>query len=149
MLPALFVVRSRYITPLVAIMFSASGISLSFQEIVASENYPYCFGMFAEFATFICLRIKKPGLAQPYKVPLGTVGVILLCLIPSLLLVLVVAVASFKVVAASINAVLIGFVLWPCQEFVKSKKWLNFVTGLELSGDLHDILVSDAGVGLS
>lgn len=121
---------------------------MSFQEIVAAENYLYCFGMFAEFAAFIWLRIKNSGLARPYKVPLGTVGVILLCLTPSLLLVLVVAIASFKVMAASINTVLIGFVLWPCLEFVKSKKWLNFVTGSELSGDLHDILVSDAGVGL-
>ncbi|KAG0497766.1 hypothetical protein HPP92_002457 [Vanilla planifolia] len=49
MLPEFFGRRSRHGTPLVGILFSASGVLLlswmSFQEIVAAENFLYCFGM--------------------------------------------------------------------------------------------------------
>jgi amino acid transporter len=152
MLPAVFVIRTRYGTPLLGIFFSSAGVlllsSLSFQDLVAAQNYLYCFGMFAELVAFIWLRIKKPGIARPYKVPLGTVGVIILCLLPSLLLVLVVAFASFKVMAASIIAVLIGFVLRACFVFVKKNKWVNFVTVSELPCAHCDLIVPDAEVGL-
>ncbi|KAG6489710.1 hypothetical protein ZIOFF_050986 [Zingiber officinale] len=56
MLPEAFARRSRHGTPLLGILFSASGVVLlswlSFQEIVAAENFLYCFGMLMEFAAF-------------------------------------------------------------------------------------------------
>uniref|UniRef100_A0A0R0LGH6 Amino acid permease/ SLC12A domain-containing protein n=1 Tax=Glycine max TaxID=3847 RepID=A0A0R0LGH6_SOYBN len=82
MLPEFFGKRSRYGTPLIGILFSASGVILlswlSFQEIVAAENFLYCFGMILEFIAFILLRIKHPNASRPYKIPGGTAGAIIM-----------------------------------------------------------------------
>lgn len=101
MLPEFFAKRSRYGTPLVGILFSASGVVmlswLSFQEIVAAENFLYCFGMLMEFLAFVKLRMKFPSLSRPYRIPVGTKGAILMCALPTLLILVVLVLASFKV----------------------------------------------------
>lgn len=130
MLPEAFAIRSRFGTPVLGILFSASGVLLlswmSFQEIIAAENYLYCFGMFLEFAAFIWLRIKNPTMPRPFKIPLGTVGVTLMCIPPSALLCVVLAIASLKVMIVSITAVLIGFLFYPGLEYLKNKNWMRF-----------------------
>ncbi|KAH0911070.1 hypothetical protein HID58_034391 [Brassica napus] len=76
MLPEFFAKRSRYGTPLLGILFSASGVLLlswlSFQEIVAAENLLYCVGMILEFIAFVRMRMKHPAASRPYKIPIGT-----------------------------------------------------------------------------
>ncbi|KAF3782607.1 putative polyamine transporter [Nymphaea thermarum] len=143
MLPEVFSKRSSYGTPLLGILFSASGVLLlswlSFQEIVAAENYLYCFGMILEFVAFIYLRIKSPTASRPYKIPVGTAGAILLCLAPTALICVVLAIASLKVAAVSMAAVLIGFVLYPSLEYINRKKILKFST----STDLPDLQAMD------
>ncbi|KAL0334552.1 UNVERIFIED_CONTAM: putative polyamine transporter [Sesamum radiatum] len=127
MLPECFARRSRHGTPVVGIMFSASGVVLlswlSFQEIVAAENFLYCF-----------LRIDHPAASRPYKVPVGTGGAILMCVAPTLLIMVVLALASFKVMGLSLFAVLIGLVLQPCLKYTEKKRWLRF----SVSSDLPD-----------
>ncbi|KAG4205700.1 hypothetical protein ERO13_A04G118900v2 [Gossypium hirsutum] len=98
MLPAIFSSRSKYGTPTFSILCSATGVIflswMSFQEILEFLNFLYSIGMLLEFAAFIKLRIKKPDLHRPYRVPLETFGVTMLCLPPALLLVLVMCLAS-------------------------------------------------------
>ncbi|KAG9148147.1 hypothetical protein Leryth_014073 [Lithospermum erythrorhizon] len=146
MLPECFGKRSRYGTPLLGILFSASGVILlswlSFQEIVAAENYLYCFGMIVEFIAFIKLRIKYPSASRPYRIPLSTTGVILLCIPPTLLIVVVLALASLKVMAISVIAILVGLVLQPCLIYSKKKHWFRFQT----SSDLPDVGSNYRGV---
>ncbi|XP_026663243.2 polyamine transporter PUT1-like isoform X1 [Phoenix dactylifera] len=138
MLPEFFSKRSRYGTPLIGIVFSASGVLLlswlSFQEIVAAENFLYCFGMLLEFVAFIRLRIKYPRASRPYKVPLGTIGCILMIIPPTLLIFVVLAFSSLKVMFVSLAAVIIGLVLQPCLRYVEKKQWLRF----SISPDLPD-----------
>ncbi|KAK8561214.1 hypothetical protein V6N13_149617 [Hibiscus sabdariffa] len=138
MLPELFARRSRYGTPLVGIMFSASGVILlswmSFQEIVAAENFLYCFGMIMEFIAFVKLRIDHPVESRPYKIPLGTVGSIIMCIPPSLLILVVLAFASFKVMVISMVAVVIGLVLEPCLRYSERKRWFKY----SITADNHD-----------
>ncbi|KAG1362774.1 polyamine transporter RMV1 [Cocos nucifera] len=72
MLPEFFSRRSQHGTPLIAILFSASGVLLllswlSFQEIIAAENILYCFGMLLEFLAFVRLRMKYPRAPRPYN----------------------------------------------------------------------------------
>lgn len=130
MIPECFAKRSRYGTPLVGILFSASGIVLlswlSFQEIVAAENFLYCFGMIMEFLAFVKLRIDHPEAPRPYKVPLGTIGAVMMCIPPTLLIVVVLLLASVKVMVISLLAVLIGLVVQPCLKYTEKKRWLRF-----------------------
>ncbi|KAJ6795728.1 putative disease resistance proteinisoform X3 [Iris pallida] len=136
MLPEFFATRSRYGTPLVGILFSASGVILlswmSFQEIVAAENFLYCIGMLLEFVAFIKLRIEYPMASRPYRIPLGTTGGILMLIPPTILICVVLALASFRVLVVSIGAMLIGFILEPCLKYVERKRWVRFSITPEL-----------------
>ncbi|MQL97399.1 hypothetical protein Taro_030094 [Colocasia esculenta] len=143
MLPEFFGKRSPYGTPLVGILFSASGVLLlswlSFQEIVAAENFLYCFGMIMEFVAFIKLRITHPTAPRPYKIPLGTVGCILMIIPPTLLICVVLVLSSFKVMIVSIIALLIGFLLRPCLKYTEKRRWLKF----SISSDLPDLRAAE------
>ncbi|KAG8368058.1 hypothetical protein BUALT_Bualt15G0005900 [Buddleja alternifolia] len=136
MLPECFAKRSRYGTPSIGILFSASGVILlswlSFQEIVAAENFLYCFGMIMEFIAFVKVRIKYPAASRPYKIPIGTTGAVLMCIPPTLLILVVLVLASFKVMVLSFLAVLIGFVLEPSLKYSEKKGWLRFSVSPEL-----------------
>ena len=99
---------------------------MSFQEILEFLNFLYAIGMLLEFAAFIKLRIKKPDLHRPYKVPLGTFGVTMLCLPPALMLVLVMCLASLKTFLVSGAVIIIGFLLYPTLVHAKDRKWTQF-----------------------
>ncbi|PKA51036.1 putative polyamine transporter [Apostasia shenzhenica] len=143
MLPEFFGKRSRYGTPLVGILFSASGVVLlswmSFQEIVAAENFLYCFGMILEFIAFVRLRVKYPYANRPYMIPLGTFGSIIMLIPPTILICVVLAFASFKVMVVSLVAILIGFILHPSLNYIEKQQWLIF----SLSSDLPDFRVAE------
>nr|AGT16030.1 permease [Saccharum hybrid cultivar R570] len=139
MLPEFFAKRSRHGTPLTSILFSASRVILlswmSFQEIVATENYLYCFGMILQFIAFVKLRVTHPNATRAYKVPLGTIDVVLMIIPPTLLIVVVMALASYNVMAVSIVVMVVGFVLQPGLVYVEKKRWLRF----SISADLPDL----------
>ncbi|XP_022726063.1 probable polyamine transporter At3g19553 [Durio zibethinus] len=130
MLPAIFASRSKYGTPTVSILCSATGVIflswMSFQEILEFLNFLYSIGMLLEFAAFIKLRIKKPDLHRPYRVPLHTFGVTMLCLPPALLLVLVMCLASVKTFIVSGIVIIIGILLYPASLHANNRKWTHF-----------------------
>ncbi|KAG9150497.1 hypothetical protein Leryth_010874 [Lithospermum erythrorhizon] len=140
MLPEFFAKRSRHGTPVVGILFSASGVVLlswlSFQEIVAAENFLYCFGMMLEFIAFVLLRIRSPDASRPYKIPVGTIGAIAICIPPTLLICVVLAFSTLKVALISMGAVLIGLVLRPSLDYVEKKRWIKFSINSALP-DIH------------
>ncbi|KAL6878288.1 hypothetical protein ACP4OV_012458 [Aristida adscensionis] len=105
LLPALFASRAAvFDTPWASIAATgaiALGMSFaSFDSIVAVTNFLYSLGMLLEFAAFVWLRVKRPGMARPYRVPVGTAAAAAMCAVPSAFLVLVVAVAGWKVYVA-------------------------------------------------
>ncbi|GJN21953.1 hypothetical protein PR202_gb09477 [Eleusine coracana subsp. coracana] len=146
MIPAVFAWRSRHGTPLVGILFSASGVlllsSMSFQEIIAAENFLYCFGMMLEFIAFVLHRVRRPDAPRPYRVPLGTAGCVAMLVPPTALIVVVLALSTLKVALVSLGAVAVGLVLEPGLRFVEKKGWLKF----EVNSDLPDINVTRAPV---
>lgn len=136
MLPEFLARRSRHGTPVVGILFSASGVLLlswlSFQEIVAAENFLYCFGMILEFIAFVRLRVVAGDAPRPYRIPVGTVGAVLMCVPPTILICVVLGLSSLKVMVVSLVAVALGLVLQPCIKHSEKKKWLRFSTNSEL-----------------
>lgn len=131
---------------------------MSFQEILEFLNFLYAIGMLLEFAAFIKLRIKKPDLHRPYKVPLGTFGVTMLCLPPALMLVLVMCLASLKTFLVSGAVIIIGFLLYPTLVHAKDRKWTQFDAEQpnnsmedhldESHSQLHQEIQDEASVGL-
>jgi len=99
---------------------------LSFQEIVVAENFLYCFGMLMEFVEFVKLRRKFPYAERPYKVLVRKTGAILMCVLPTLLIFVVLALSSFKVFIVSFSTVIIGLVLRPCLKYMEQRRWLRF-----------------------
>lgn len=102
---------------------------MSFQEILEFLNFLYALGMLLEFAAFIRLRIKKPDLYRPYKVPLQTFGVTMLCLPPTVLLILVMCLASIRTFIVSGAVIVLGFVLYPTLVHAKDRNWALFDAG--------------------
>ncbi|CAN6544447.1 unnamed protein product [Malus baccata var. baccata] len=164
MLPAIFASRSKYGTPTISILCSATGVIflswMSFQEILEFLNFLYAIGMLLEFAAFIKLRVKKPDLHRPYKVPLETFGATMLCLPPALLLVLVMCLASLKTFFVSGAVIMFGVLLYLLLVQAKDRKWVRFdgeqpaetpihcPDGHSAVSHLHEEGADEAAVGL-
>ncbi|CAB4320971.1 unnamed protein product [Prunus armeniaca] len=164
MLPAIFASRSKYGTPTISILCSATGVIflswMSFQEILEFLNFLYAIGMLLEFAAFIKLRVKKPDLHRPYKVPFQTFGATMLCLPPALLLVLVMCLASLRTYFVSGCVIIVGVLLYPLLVHAKDRKWahfdaeqpaeppLNCPAGHSSASQLHPEDADEASVGL-
>nr|XP_024375958.1 probable polyamine transporter At3g19553 [Physcomitrium patens]XP_024375959.1 probable polyamine transporter At3g19553 [Physcomitrium patens]XP_024375960.1 probable polyamine transporter At3g19553 [Physcomitrium patens]XP_024375961.1 probable polyamine transporter At3g19553 [Physcomitrium patens]PNR53956.1 hypothetical protein PHYPA_007631 [Physcomitrium patens] len=131
MLPKVFAKRSQYGTPMLGILFSASGVLLlscmSFQEIVEFLNFLYCIGMLIEFAAFVYLRWSQPNLVRPYKVPLGTIGVTIMSVPATGLLLMVMSYASWQTIIVSLGLFLLGMVTYPLLQLAKVKGWVDFI----------------------
>ncbi|KAL5219448.1 hypothetical protein ABZP36_020132 [Zizania latifolia] len=133
LLPRAFAMRAPvFNTPWVSI-FSTSAITLamsfvSFNNIVASANFLYSLGMLLEFATFVWLRVKQPGMPRPYAVPLRLPATVALCLVPSGFLVFVMAIAGWKVYAISAIFTAAGVAVYYLMGFCKAKGCLKFST---------------------
>ncbi|KAH0880280.1 hypothetical protein HID58_067674 [Brassica napus] len=115
-------------------LFEAEMSSDAFQLLGMSEigMLPAFFAqrlvrMLLEFAAFVKLRIKKPDLNRPYRIPLNTFGTLLLCLPPSLLVILVMVLAAPKTFLISGVIIVVGFCLYPFLELVKEKRWARFI----------------------
>jgi len=130
-LPSLFAARApTFDTPWVSITVMgaiALGMSfLSFDSIVAVTNFLYSLGMLLEFAAFVWLRAKRPDLPRPYRVPMGTAGVAAMCAVPSVFLMLVTAVAGWKVCVASAAFTGAGVVVYYVMAFGKARGCFKF-----------------------
>lgn len=135
-LPKFFGIRSKkFNTPWVGILVSTLitlGVSyMDFESIVASANFLYSLGMLLEFAAFIWLRMKKPQLKRPYRVPMKLPGLVIMCLIPSGFLVVIMVVAT-KIVYLVSGLMTLGAIGWYFfMKFLKSKNVIKFNDGGE------------------
>ncbi|KAG5178672.1 amino acid permease-domain-containing protein [Tribonema minus] len=82
MVPKVLGRRTKSGSPLVATLLSATGVLLlgflSFSAIVEILNSLYVFAELLEFAAFIKLRMDRPDLPRPFRVPLSTTGCIVM-----------------------------------------------------------------------
>ncbi|CDY12286.1 BnaA09g24860D [Brassica napus] len=111
-------------------MFIAEMSSDSFQLLgmaeLASGNLLYCGGMVLEFVAFVRMRMKYPAASRPYKIPAGTVGSVLICVPPIVLICLVVLLSTFKVAVVSFVMVMVGLLMKPCLDHMDRKRWVKF-----------------------
>ncbi|KAK8643594.1 hypothetical protein V6N13_012882 [Hibiscus sabdariffa] len=130
-LPKLFACRSKWFnTPWVGILLSTLitiGMSyMDFTDIISSANLLYSLGMLLEFASFVWLRRKLPGIKRPYRVPLRIPGLVAMCLIPSAFLVVIMVIAT-KIVYLVSGLMTVGAIGWYfLMNFCRQKKLLKY-----------------------
>jgi len=86
-----------------------------------------------EFIAFVKLRIESPAAPRPNNIPVGTVGAILFCIPLTLIILVVLALASLKAMAISMIVVIIGLIMQPCLDHAKKKRWFSFSKNSNLS----------------
>lgn len=133
-LPLVLAKRSKHGTPTLGIIMSSLGVliltTLDFVDIIKLLNAVYCLAELLEFAAFVHLRIKRPDLPRPYKIPLPTWGIIAM-LVPAVVLLLSVVILPFwelniPTISATIGAIVLGAVLYPLLQTARAKKWCEF-----------------------
>ncbi|HEY3287137.1 MAG TPA: APC family permease [Gemmatimonadaceae bacterium] len=87
LLPEIFSRTDARGTPRVAIIVSAAIYSvvslLPFGNLVVADVIFYAAAVLLEFASLIWFRIHEPHLRGPFRVPLGTAGMVALTIVPS------------------------------------------------------------------
>jgi amino acid transporter len=87
LLPAALARTDARGTPVRAVVLSAAAYSLftllPFAQLVVADALLYALAMFLEFGALIALRRREPGLRGPFRIPLGTGGVVVLAALPA------------------------------------------------------------------
>lgn len=130
-LPGIFGERSRWFnTPWLGILMSTvislAMSYLSFTDIISTVNFLYSLGMLLELASYLRLRSKYPTLKRPFEVPMRLPGLVVMCLVPSVLLLYVILIASKIVYVVSALLTALGILLYYFMNLCKSKNWFHF-----------------------
>ncbi|KAK4276841.1 hypothetical protein QN277_014946 [Acacia crassicarpa] len=120
----------RFNTPWVGIVIStiiALAVSfMDFEDIIASGNLLYSLGMLLEFASFLWLRWKSPMLERPFRVPVKLPLLVIMCLIPSVFLILIIVIAKKFVYLVTGIMTVAGIGFFFLMNLCKTKKWMRF-----------------------
>jgi amino acid transporter len=143
LIPKIFAKRSPYGTPTFAILVSSVIIAFfsffDFTELVEMVNFLYIFSLIMEFAAFIKLRVSHGDIHRPFKIPLGTVGCVLMLTPATIFLLVMIALASAKTWAVCGGMIVSGALVHLLMKLAKNKGFCDFVVEGEDS-DYSDLL---------
>lgn len=131
--PQIFAIRSSHGTPTYGIILGTIIIvgmgGAGLDKIIDMLNFNYSIALLMEYTAFISLRIYKPNLPRPWKIPLNTFGCILF-FIPTyffILLVLILSTYECFIFSLCTNIVGIGLYLWRNGYFQRSNvsRWMR------------------------
>jgi amino acid transporter len=107
-------VSSKTGVPTVALLSScavtACFVAFSFGKLVIIDILIYTAGLALELVALIVLRIKKPEMVRPFRVPGGRVGLALVAILP-MLVIAVVAWASIRDTSARIQLLIVALLM--------------------------------------
>lgn len=115
-LPKIFSTRSRHGTPTYGIALGTLvivGMSVTdLDDLIEMLNFNYALALLMEYCAFLKLRMSRPDLRRPFRIPLNTLGCIVL-LAPTLVFTFaIIGLASFKTYLFSVGANLVGLLLF-------------------------------------
>lgn len=129
-LPKVMGARSRHDTPVYGILLSAGGVLclgwMSFGEVVAMLNLLYCYSQIIEFAAFISLRVYRPDLPRPFRIPIGTVGMAALLALPMVFIGVVIYFSSPIALGLSLVLCALGTGMFYLLRYAKEQGWCEF-----------------------
>jgi len=111
--------HERHTTPWPAIVVNSVGVAclipFSFQELIEVDMLLYAAAMILEFAALVRLRISRPEMSRPYRVPYGITGVIAISVPPVALCLLSVALANDATKYLGLGAFALGCAVYGWQ----------------------------------
>lgn len=115
LLPSRLGHKSSHGTPTYAIWISTCAILVlsltsSFGEIIVMVNFLYAIAEIFEIAAFLILRLDRPDLPRPYKMPVNTLGAFLVMVLPLVFIAIVLLTATGKTwfISGGLAAVIVG-----------------------------------------
>ena len=116
-LPGCFArLHQRHATPWIAIIVNSVGVAclipFSFKDLIQVDMFLYALALILEFAALAWLRVRRPAMPRPYRVPLGLPGVIALILPPVALCLLSISLADALTTQVSIAGIGAGLVVY-------------------------------------
>jgi amino acid transporter len=122
MLPQrLAALHPRHATPWISIMVNSAGLAVlipfSFQDLIEIDMFLYAAALVLEFGALIWLRVKKPEMPRPYRVPYGLVGVIAISFPAVVLCLASIALSNDATRYVSLGGIAAGLVVywWKCR----------------------------------
>jgi len=141
--PKFFKTRSRFGTPTYGIMLGFIIVvvmtTFDFSTLVEMLNFSYTISILMEYAAFIKLRISKPEVYRPYKVPLGTVGCTFFVLPACLMMILLLFMANYKTYIYFLFLAILGIIGHFILDICKHRNWFEFETKIPLNQDVPNV----------
>lgn len=117
--PKIFGRRSRHGTPTYGILLGTVIIVAltvtSFDQLIEMLNFNYSISLLMEYFAFIKLRISKPDLHRPFRVPLSTFGCIAAVTPTIFFTCLILVLADLKTYLFSIGVNSFGILIFVCM----------------------------------
>jgi amino acid transporter len=109
----------KYGTPWPAILANSAGAALlipfSFQELIELDMFLYAAALILEFAALVRLRVARPEMARPYRVPFGVAGVVAISIPPVALCLLSIALSNQGTRYVGFIGIAIGLLVYRWQ----------------------------------
>ena len=115
-IPKLFSHRSKHNTPTFGIILGTAvivcmGVS-NLDQLIEMLNFNYAIALLLEYLAFLKLRISRPELDRPWRIPLNTFGCILLFTPTIVITILVLGLATYTTFAFTIAVNVIGMLIF-------------------------------------
>jgi amino acid transporter len=128
---ALLRVHPRYGTPWVSLVVSSAIYSVfilgPFQSLVVVDVTIYAAALLLQFAALVVLRIKRPDMDRPYRVPGGWFGIVLVVAFPTAVIALAVYFQAYYEgwqgsIGLALLALATGPVLYPIMAAIRRRR---------------------------
>jgi amino acid transporter len=126
-LPKIFSKRSAHGTPTWGLIVGTAvivvmGVS-DLDQLVEMLNFNYAISLLLEYAAFFKLRISKPDLERPYRIPLNTFGCAILFFPAIAATLLVMSLATFATFYFALGAWITGYLIFYAKK--RSQRRMN------------------------
>jgi amino acid transporter len=119
-IPKLFSQRSRHGTPTNGIILGTAVIVVlgasHLDQLIEMLNFNYSVSLLMEYCAFIKLRISRPDLHRPYRIPLNTFGCIIALLPTFFVTFIILGLATYTTLLFSLCVNIVGMSLFHCKQ---------------------------------
>jgi len=140
-LPKIFSKRSKHGTPTYGLILGTAvivvmGVS-DLDKLIEMLNFNYAFALLLEYAAFFKLRVCRPNLERPYRIPLNTLGCAIFFFPAIAATLLVMSLATFTTYYFAVGTWIAGFLVYVAKR--RSEQESRFsTTGTEEEGNRND-----------